>query len=102
MGASETALSEAAMAGRKSNEERAPSMPMKKSQHQGGNDRAAGGDSSPGRRTTGPRGPATLPSGKVRLSADIRSDLYRKLRVHIALTNSRINKFVEDMIEKEC
>jgi hypothetical protein len=49
-----------------------------------------------------PRLPLNPPRGKVRLSADIRRELYQKLRVHIAMTNSRINTFIENLIEKHC
>jgi hypothetical protein len=57
---------------------------------------------APDRESPEPRAAETLPGGKVRVSADIRSDLYRKLRVHIAMTGSRINTFVEEMIERNC
>jgi hypothetical protein len=46
--------------------------------------------------------PMTPIGEKVRVSADVKTDLYRRLRIHIAKTNSRINTFIEEMIEKHC
>jgi hypothetical protein len=63
--------------------------------------------------TTGGEGQATPPpdqeqeprrtiSGKARLSADINFELFQRLRIHLAKTNSRVNWFVEEMIETHC
>lgn len=62
------------------------------------------------RQTTPPGDPMPVeqrihpapPGEKVRLSADIKIRLYQRLRIHVATTNSRINTFIEDMIEKHC
>lgn len=46
--------------------------------------------------------PTEPPSGKTRLSVDVKNTLYQRLRIHVAVTNSRINSFIEEMIEKHC
>jgi hypothetical protein len=49
------------------------------------------------------RRPSTpSPGGKVRLSVDILGELYQRLGIFVARTNSRINVFNEDLIEKNC
>ena len=48
------------------------------------------------------RPPTATPGGKVRLSVDIPGELYQRLRIFVAKTNSRINVFIEDLIGKNC
>ena len=56
----------------------------------------------PDHGTTDLRPPTGSPGGKVRLSVDIPGELYQRLRIFVAKTNSRINVFIEDLIGKNC
>ena len=47
-----------------------------------------------------PRGSGLLPSGDVRLTANIREDLHRRLKVEAVMQRTTIGELLEDLIGK--